>query len=115
MAPCSFEALFSGPCSYDGRDRSKSVNGSTFIVLRKGHKKPQVAFNWSFTGVNGERKLILLRAGIFTTQQDVSDLTICRFHRSELGTGWRKSPNSCRVLKEIAHHSQDKGNTKYVK
>lgn len=47
---------------------------------------------WSFTGVTGEKELILLRAGIFTTRQDVSDLTICPFHGSELGSGWRKSP-----------------------
>ena len=30
---------------------------------------------WSLTGVTGEQELIVLRAGIFTTQQDVSDLT----------------------------------------
>ena len=52
---------------------------------------------------------------IFTTQQDVSDLTICPFHRTELGIGWRTSSNTCRVPNEIAHHSQGKGNTKSVK
>ena len=70
---------------------------------------------WSFTGVTGEQELILLRAAIFTTQQDVSNLTICPFHRSELGIGWRRSSNTCRVPNEIAHHSQGKGNTKSVK
>ena len=70
---------------------------------------------WSFTGVTGEQELILLRAGIFTAQQDVSDLAICPFHRSELGTGWRRSSNTCRVPNEIAHHSPGKGNTKSVK
>ena len=38
---------------------------------------------WSLTGVTGEQELVVLRAGIFTTQQDVSDLTICPFYRSE--------------------------------
>ena len=113
MAVCSFKAIVAGPCSYDRRDQSKSVNE---VLLLSGVKDIERHKSlWSLTGVTGEQELIVLRAGIFTTQQDVSDLTICRFHRSELGTGWRKSPNSCRVLKEIAHHSQDKGNTKYVK
>ena len=70
---------------------------------------------WSFTGVTGEQELILLRAAIFTTQQDVSNLTICPFHRSELGIGWRRSCNTCRVPNEITHHSHGKGNTKSVK
>ena len=69
----------------------------------------------SFTDITGEQELIPLRAGIFTTLQDVSDLTICPFHRSELGTGWRRSSNTCRVPNEIAHHSQGKGNAKSVK
>ena len=59
---------------------------------------------WSFTGVTGEQEFILLTEGIFKTQQDVSDLTICPFYRSELGTGWRGSSNTCRVPNEIARH-----------
>jgi len=70
---------------------------------------------WSFTGVIGEQELILLRAGIFTAQHDVSNLSICPFPRSELGIGWRKSSKTCRVPDEIAHHSQGKGKTKSVK
>ena len=71
--------------------------------------------HWSFTGVTGEQELILLRAGICMTQQNVRDLTICPFHRSELGTGWRRSSNTCRVPNEIAQHNQGKGNKKSVK
>lgn len=70
---------------------------------------------WSLTGVTGEQELIVLRAGIFTTQQDVSDLTIFPFYRSELGTGWRRNSNTCRAPNEIAHHCQGKGNSKSVK
>ena len=40
----------------------------------------------SFTGVTGAQELILLRAGIFTTQQDVSDLTICPWLEKEFQT-----------------------------
>ena len=70
---------------------------------------------WSFTGVTGEQELTLLKAGIFTAQQDVSNLSICPFHRSELGIRWRRSSNTCRVPNEIAYHSQGKGNIKSVK
>ena len=70
---------------------------------------------WSFTCATSEQELILLRVGIFTTQQGVSNLSICPFHRSELGIGWQRSSNTCRVPNEIAHHSQGKGNTMSVK
>ena len=93
----------------------KFTEWSSVIVLRKGHRKAQVALVFYRPGVTGEQELILLRAGIFSTQQDVSDLTICPFHRSELGTGWRRSSNTCRVPNEIAYHSQGKENTKSVK
>ena len=29
--------------------------------------------------------------------KDINALTICPFHRSELGTGWRRSQNTCRI------------------
>ena len=113
MAACSFKAIVGGPCSYDRRDQSKSVNEVLLLSCVKDIERHKSL--WSFTGVTGELELILLRAGIFTSQQDVSDLTICPFHRSELGTGWQRSSNACRVPKEIAHHNQGKGNTKSVK
>ena len=70
---------------------------------------------WSFTRVTGEQELILLRVGIFTMQQDASNLSICPFHRSELGIGWRRSSNACRVPNETAYHSHGKRNIKSVK
>ena len=113
MAVCSFKAIVGSPCSYDRRDHSKSLNEVPLLSCIKDIERHKCL--WSFTGVTGEQELILLRAGIFTMRQDVSDLTICPFHRSELGIGWRRSSNTCRVPNEIAHHSQGKGNTKSVK
>ena len=84
MAACSFKAIVGGPCSYDRRDQNKSVNEVLLLSCVKDIRHRSL---WSFTGVTEEQELVLLRAGIFTTQQDVSDLTICPFHRSELGTG----------------------------
>ena len=109
MAACSFKAIVGGPCSYDRRDQSKSVNELLLLSFVKDIERHKSL--WSLTGVTGEQELIAQRAGIFTMQQDVSDLTICPFYRSELGTGWRKNSNTCRAPNDIAHHCQGKRNT----
>ena len=71
----------------------------------QGHKSA-----WCFAGVENESELILARAGIFyMSAKDINALTICPFHRSELGTGWRRSQNTCRIPDEIASHG--KGNS----
>ena len=80
---CSFKAIVGSPCSHDRRDQSKSVNevpSLSCVEDIESHKSL-----WSFTGVTGEQELILLIAVIFTPQQDISILTICPFHRFELG------------------------------
>ena len=72
MAACSFKARVGGPCSYDSRDQSKSVNEVLFLSCVKDierHRSP-----WAFTGVTVEQELILLIAYFFTTQLDVSHL-----------------------------------------
>ena len=46
--------------------------------------------------------------------KDVNALTICPFHRSELGTGWRRSQNTCRIPDEIASHGKGKGVKGYI-
>ena len=65
---------------------------------------------WCFAGVKNESELNLARAGIFyMSAKDINALTICPFHRSELGTGWRRSQNTCRIPDEIASHGKGKG------
>ena len=113
MAAYSFKVIVGGPCSYDRRDQSKSVNEVLLLSCVKDKERHKSL--WSFTGVTRGKQIILQRVGIFTTEQDVSDLTICPCHHSELGTGWRRNSNTCRVPNEIAHHSQGKGNTTSVK
>ena len=64
---------------------------------------------WCFAGVENESELILARAGIFyMSAKDINALTICPFHRSELGTGWQRSQNTCRIPDEIASHGKGK-------
>ena len=51
----------------------------------KAHKSA-----WCFAGVKNESELNLARAGIFyMSAKDINALTICPFHRSELGEGAR--------------------------
>ena len=70
----------------------------------QGHKSA-----WCFAGVENESELILARAGIFyMSAKDINALTICPFHRSELGTGWRRSQNTCGIPDEIAFHGKGK-------
>lgn len=92
--------------SYDRRDKSKLITEVPLLSCNKDMENHKSL--WSFAGVNGEQELILLRAGIFNTQQDVSAFTICPFHRSELGIGWRKSSSTCKVPHEIVYHSKGK-------
>ena len=40
--------------------------------------------------------------------KDINALTNCPFHRSELGTGWRRSQNTCGIPDEIASHGKGK-------
>ena len=110
---CSIRAIVGSPCSHDRRDHSKLVNEVPLLSCVKDIESHKSL--WSFTCATSEQELILLRVGIFTTQQGVSNLSICPFHRSELGIGWQRSSNTCRVPNEIVHHSQGKGNTMSVK
>ena len=71
---CSFKAIVCSPCSHDQRDHSKVVYEVPLLSCVKDIESHKSL--WSFTGVIGEQELILLRAAIFTTQQDVSNLSV---------------------------------------
>ena len=63
MAACSFKAIVGGPCFYDGRDHTKSVNEVLLLSCVKDIERHKSL--WTFTGVNGEQELILLSAGTY--------------------------------------------------
>ena len=51
MTACSFKAIVGGPCSYNRRDQSKSVNEVLLSCPAEGHRKAQIALvfyrgNW---------------------------------------------------------------------
>ena len=107
-ASCSFKFIVGSPCSYDRRDRSKLFEVVPLVSCNKDVQDHKSA--WCFAGVENESELILARAGIFyMSAKDINALTICPFHRSELGTGWRRSQNTCRIPDEIASHGKGKG------
>ena len=100
---CSFSSLVGGSCSYDPRDRSRSTEVIPFLNCKRdiaGHKS-----SLSITDVETEIELILGRVSTsFSSELDLSELTICPRHRSSLGIGWRRGSNLCRVPPPISKH-----------
>ncbi|CAH3166380.1 unnamed protein product, partial [Pocillopora meandrina] len=90
---CSFSSLVGGSCSYDPRDRSRSTEVIPFLDCKRdiaGHKS-----SLSITDVETEIELILGRVPTsFSSELDLSELTICPRHRSSLGIGWRRGSSS---------------------
>ena len=100
---CSFSSLVGGSCSYDPRDRSRSTEVIPFLNCKRdiaGHKS-----SLSITDVETEIELIWGRVSTsFSSELDLSELTICPRHRSSLGIGWRRGSNLCRVPPPISKH-----------
>lgn len=99
----SFSSLVGGSCSYDPRDRSRSTELIPFLICKRdiaGHKS-----SLSITDVETEIELILGRVSTsFSSELDLSELTICPRHCSSLGIGWRRGSNLCRVPPPISKH-----------
>ena len=100
---CSFSSLVGGSCSYDPRDRSRSTEVIPFLNCKRdiaGHKS-----SLSITDVETEIELILGRVSTsFSSELNLSELTICPRHRSSLGIGWRRGSNLCPVPPPISKH-----------
>ena len=100
---CSFSSLVGGSCSYDPRDRSRSTEVIPFLNCKRdiaGHKS-----SLSITDVETEIELILGRVSTsFSSELNLSELTICPRHRSSLGIGWRRGSNLCRAPPPISKH-----------
>ena len=77
------------------RTKANQWNKVPSLSCVKDIESSQVAL--AFYLVTGEQGLVLLRAAIFTTQQDISNLTIYPFHRSEL-----------RLVENAAENMQEK-------
>ena len=61
-----------------------------------------------FHNIDGEIELILARASIFSSPQNIDQMTICPARRASLGIGWtRRVPDECRIPPILSHHSED--------
>ena len=87
-ASCSFKFIVGSACSYDRQDRSKLFEVIPFVSCNKDVQGYKSA--WCFARVENESELNLARGGIFyMSAKDINAVTICPFHRSELGEGAR--------------------------
>ena len=77
---CSFFEIVGSVCGVDERSRSHT----TAVI-----------------------PLILARCGIFERTESFSKMTICPFHRSSLGIGWRRTSKLCCVPRTAFSHSKE--------
>jgi len=101
---CSFKSIVGGCCAHDQKDRNQKKVVVPLVSCRKSVSAHTQALR--FRGIESEVDLILARASIFSTPQNISELTICPAHRSSLGISWRRGAERCRVPKELAEHGK---------
>ena len=89
-AKCSFSGIVGGSCTYERREIA-------------GHKS-----TWKIADVGTEVELILARAAIFTFPENIAQLTICPYHRSSLGIGWRSGSQRCQIPRDLSNHSDER-------
>ena len=104
---CSFFRIVGGQCSQDNRSRAEK-NVLIVPLLSCGKNISAHAQSAGVTDVESEIELILARASIFTTPDDISKMTICPAHRSSLGIGWRRGSERCRVPETLSNHGHEK-------
>ena len=63
---------------------------------------------FAFHSIDSEVELILARASISFSPQNIDKMTVRPAHRASLGTGWsRRVPDKCKVPSILSHHSED--------
>jgi len=105
-AKCSFSGIVGGSCTYEQRDRAKKTEVIPLLHCNReiaGHKS-----TWEIADVETEVQLILARASIFTFPENIAQLTICPYHRSSLGTGWRRGSQRCQIPRVLSNHSDER-------
>ncbi|KAL9972551.1 hypothetical protein ACROYT_G018879 [Oculina patagonica] len=105
-AKCSFSAIVGDSCTYERRDKAKKTEVIPLLYCTReiaGHKS-----TWGISDVETEVDLILARAEVFTFPENIGQFTICPYHRSSLGTGWRCGSQRCQVPEKLSGHSEDR-------
>ena len=94
-AKCSFSGIVGGSCTYERRDRTKNTEVIPLLHCNRemaGHKS-----TWKIADVETEVELILARASIFNFPENIPQLTVCPYHHSSLGIGWRSGSQLCQI------------------
>ena len=99
-------------CGVVERSRSHTTSVIPLSLCDKDIKSHTKSLQ--FSGVSTEADLILARYGIFERTESFSKMTVCPFHRSSLGIGWRRTSKYAvchgqrpvTVRKRIKHHKQ---------
>ncbi|KAL9962183.1 hypothetical protein ACROYT_G031264 [Oculina patagonica] len=105
-AKCSFSAIVGDSCTYERRDKAKKTEVIPLLYCTReiaGHKS-----TWGISDVETEVDLILARAAVFTFPENIGQFTICTYHRSSSGTGWRRGSQRCQVPEKLSGHSEDR-------
>ena len=104
---CSFFKIVGSVCGVDERSRSHTTSVIPLSFCDKDIKSHMKSLQ--FSGVSTEADLILARCGIFERTESFSKMTICPFHRSSLGIGWRRTVTSklCCVPWTASSHSKE--------
>ena len=90
---CSFFKIVGSVCGVDERSRSHTTSVIPLSFCDKDIKSHMKSLQ--FSGVSTEADLILARCGIFERTESFSKMTICPFHQSSLGIGWRRTSKLC--------------------
>ena len=96
---CSFQEIVGGHCSFQTKDRSKSVEVLPLLQCKRNigaHKSAP-----ALTGVENEDDLILSRASMLAPPRNVEKLNICPRHRESLGLGWRRPSSKCSAIPNV--------------
>ena len=103
---CSFLSIVGGQCGHDRRDRNRAKEYFPLLSCQRdvtGHKAM-----FAFHSIDSEVELILARASISFSPQNIDQITVRPAHRASLGIGWsRRVPDKCKVPSILSHHSED--------
>ena len=101
---CSFFEIAGKVWSEEERSRNRSSLALPLFLCNKDIKNNLQFFQ--FAGVETEVDLIFATCGIFEKPALFSQMTICPYHRSSLGIGWRASAKLCCVPENVSGHSE---------
>ena len=105
-AKCSFSGIVGGSCTCERRYRAKNTEVIPLLHCNQeiaGHKS-----TWKTADVETEVELILARASIFNFPENIAQLTICPYHRSSLGIGWRSGSQRCQIPRDLSNHNDER-------